>query len=178
MIEPALLLASRIFLDCPASFLPAVRNRSGDAELSKVDVLAVILKAVRHLKLDFNCGYDLGYMPIQSGFYRPKHANIHRHLLKVLASTSARQSQKLSALVYVALKLCAAVFSAVIRRSKFKAGEGLEYDDWEISMYSGDVRPIAENNCLRNIRGLALHHEAQEAMKMDGGYQRRLFAED
>ena len=178
LIEPALQLASRILLDCRCSFLPAVRSRSGGAELSRADVLAAILRVVGRLRLDFDCGYDLGYMPIQWDSDRPNHVQIHRNLLKVLASTSTRQSQKLSALVYIALRLCTVVFFAVILQSNFKIGGGPECRDWEISMYGGDVRPIAENNCLLNIRGLAVHREAEEAMKMDDRYQRRLFTED
>ena len=190
-IEPALLLASRILLDCWPTFRPYIRRKvspDDSSALSETEVLIAIRKVIPIIEFIAGKFQKGSMMGSTDTLYGPRSKTdrllIDYAFVGVLMSPNALHSQKLAALVYIAVLICNGMAHILEYRTIFggrnqlnlrvltsKAGEA-----WEEEAFGGMVKPMCIENNKRRMRGLMIHY-GWEIMNVDCQHIRKLMTE-
>ncbi|KAB8233190.1 uncharacterized protein BDW43DRAFT_311264 [Aspergillus alliaceus] len=185
LIQPALLLMSRIIIQRWESFGIFIRRRhSGlpdiwlgadvEIELSKDETIGCIKNAIPDI--DFDPGTHLNSSPFAETTLCPKAMSdlitLDYNIIRLLKNSTSTHSQKLAGLVFLAVLLGNGLAHVLEFRSigagqlhsvnePFKTAPGITCREagtaWETRTFRGRVYPICQvENSLLNIRGLCI----------------------
>ncbi|EGC47131.1 conserved hypothetical protein [Histoplasma capsulatum var. duboisii H88] len=189
LIEPALLLASRIIIQRWESFRIFVRRQhrnptegwldsDGELELSKDEVISWVKNVIPNI--DFDPEMEPNSRPFAETSLRPDAASdlivLDYNLIRLLRNPGHRDSQKLVGLFFLAVLLCHELAHILEFRcihggklrpdgEPFETPPGITCREagtgWETRAFGGRIHPVCEEeNDLFKIRGICIHSSA------------------
>ena len=189
LIEPALLLSSRIIIQCWESLRIFVRRQphipaegwldsDGELELSKDEVIGEVKNVLPDI--DFDPDMKQNSCSFAQTTLRPNAASdsivIDYNLIRLLRDHGSRDSQRLAALFFLAVLLCHELAHVLefrcVREGRLRPdGEPFETPPgitcreagtgWETRAFGGRIYPVCKaENSLLQIRGICVNSSA------------------